>query len=123
MKKRVNELVAAMKAFGKKDYQKNELLDEMLALQQEMVNLTFNDEHASTAGLRILDVERHLEQLNRDCSNVADQELMKFEEGSKEFCNLIRAEISGNRGEEMAFQGLQSIRSKNIVLKNVELGE
>ena len=123
MKNRVNELVAAMKAFGKKEFRKNELLDEMLELQQEMVNLTFNDEHASTAGLRILDVERHLEQLNRDCGNIADEELLKFEEGSKEFCNLIRAEISGNRGEEMAFRGLQHIRTKNIVLKNVELGE
>lgn len=123
MKKRVDELVASMKAFGRKEYRKNELLSEMFALQQEIVNLTFNDEHAANAGLRIVDVEKHLEQLNSERGNIADDEFKKFEEESKVFCNLIRAEISGSKGEEMAFQGLQNIRSRNIVLKNVELGE
>lgn len=34
---RVNELKANMKSFGKEKYQKAELLDEMFALQQEIV--------------------------------------------------------------------------------------
>lgn len=120
---RVNEIVAAMKAFSKDKYQKNELLTEMFALQQEIVGLTFNGEHASTADLKIWDVERHLEQLNQDCGNVADDELQRFEDGSKTFCNLIKAEISGKRGEAKAFSALQHIRSKNIILKNVELSD
>lgn len=37
---RVNELKASMKSFGKEKYQKAELLDEMFALQQEIVSLT-----------------------------------------------------------------------------------
>lgn len=122
-KNRVNELVATMESFGKEKYQKSELLTEMLALQQEIVGLTFNGDHASTADLKIWDVERHLDQLNQDCGNVADEELKRFKDGSKTLCNLIKAEISGSRGEAKAFRTLQYIRSKNIVLKNVELGD
>ena len=120
---RVNEMMATMKSFSKDKYQKNELLTEMFALQQEIVGLTFNGEHASTADLKIWDVERHLEQLNQDCGNVADEELQRFKEGSKTLCNLIKAEISGNRGEAKAFRTLQYIHSKNIILKNVELSD
>lgn len=120
---RVNEMMATMKSFSKDKYQKDELLAEMFALQQEIVGLTFNGEHASTADLKIWDVERHLEQLNQDCGNVADEELQRFKEGSEMFCSLIKAEVSGNRGETKAFRTLQYIHSKNIILKNVELND
>ena len=120
---RIEELMSAMKSFGNEKYEKSELLTEMLTLQREIVELTFNDEHASTADLKIWDVERHLEQMNQDCGNVADEELEKFKNGSKTLCNLIKAEISGARGEAKAFRTLQKIRSKNIVLKNVELSD
>ena len=120
---RVTELVATMKSFGKEKYQKSELLTEMLALQQEIVGLTFNGDHASTADLKIWDVERHLEQLNQTCGNVADEELQKFKDESKVFCNLIKAEISGKRGEAKAFRTLHFVHSKNTVLKNVELSD
>ena len=118
---RIEEIMGAMKSFSKDQYQKSELLSEMFALQQEIVELTFNGEHASTADLKIWDVERHLEQMNRDCGNVADEELQTFKNGSKMLCNLIKAEISGARGEAKAFRTLQNIRNKNIVLRNVEL--
>lgn len=118
---RVNELKANMKSFGKDAYQKSELLDEMFALQQEIVSLTFNQDHATLAELRIWDVEKHLEQMNEELGNVADEELQRFIEGSKVLCNLIKAEISGNRGEAKAFRTLEYIKSRNYVLKNVEL--
>lgn len=120
---RVKELVATMESFGKEKYQKSELLTEMFALQKEIVGLTFNGDHASTADLMIWDVERHLDQLNQDCGNVADEELQRFKDGSKILCNLIKAEISGNRGEAKAFRTLQYIHSKNTILKNVELSD
>ncbi len=118
---RVDELIASMKSFGKEAYHKNELLDEMFSLQREIVALTFNDDHASTADLKIWDVERHLEQMNQDLGNVADEELERFEEGCKTLCNLIKAEISGNRGEYKAFRMLEYLKSNHIILKNVEL--
>lgn len=118
---RIQEILGNMASFEKESYEKREILTEMFALQQEMVGLTFNGDHATTADLKIWDVEKHLEQLNRDCGNVADKELKRFEEESKAFCNLIRAEVSGSRGEAKAFRTLQFIRSNNIILKNVEL--
>ena len=120
---RVSEMMATMKSFGKDTYQRNELLTEMFLLQKEIVGLTFNEEHASTADLKIYDVEKQLEQLNQDCGNVADEELKRFKEGSKTLCNLIKAEISGSRGEAKAFRMLQFIHLKNRVLKNVELSD
>lgn len=98
---RVNELKASMKSFGKEKYQKAELLDEMFALQQEIVSLTFNQDHAALAELKIWDVEKHLEQMNEELGNVADEELQRFIEGSKVLCNLIKAEISGKEFNRM----------------------
>lgn len=120
-KERVDELMNAMKSFGEQKYQKSEMLNEMLALQSEMVHLTFNDEHASTADLKLADVIKHLEQLNNDCGNVADGELTRFREGAEELVNLIKIEIAGAKGEAKAFNALKYIQSKNIILKNVEL--
>ena len=118
---RVNELVASMKSFPKERYMKGEQLSEMFALQKELVCLTFNDEHAATADLKVWDVKNHLEQLNRDCNGAADAELQTFQEDVKMFSNLIKAEVSGNRGESKAFRTLQYIQSKHITLKNIEL--
>lgn len=118
---RVQELMAGMNSFRKEAYHKSEILSEMLALQSEIVNLTFNGEHAVEAELKIYDVERHLQQLNDECGHVADEALQRFIEGSKVLCNLIKAEISGNKGEFKAFRTLEYLKSQNIVLKNVEL--
>lgn len=120
---RANELVASMNSFGKEAYYKRELLDEMMALQSEIVSLTFNGEHAATADLKIWDVEHYLEQLNEECGHVADEELKQFKSGCKVLCNLIKAEISGNRGEYKAFRTLDYIRTDHIILKNIELKE
>ncbi|MDO5331593.1 MAG: nuclease-related domain-containing protein, partial [Bacillota bacterium] len=120
---RIEELMTAMKSFGKESYHKSELLNEMFALQQEIVELTFSGEHAATAELKIWDVERHLEQLNADCGDAATEELARFKEGCKMLCNLIKAEISGNRGEYKAFKTLDYLKSQNRILKNVELSD
>lgn len=120
---RVNDLMEIMNSFKKDKYHKSELLTELFSLQQEIVNLTFNGDHASTANLKIWDVERHLEQLNVECGYVANEELQKFIEGSKILCNLIKAELSGNRGELKAFRTLEYLHSQNNILKNVELSD
>ena len=120
---RVQEIMKSMKSFGKEGYHKNELLNEMFALQQEIVELTFSGKHAATAELKIWDVERHLEQLNADCGHVADEELARFIEESKVLCNLIKAEISGNRGEYKAFKTLEYLKSENRTLRNIELSD
>ena len=120
---RVNELMNSMKAFGKEKYRKSEMLNEMFKLQAEMVQLTFNGEHAATADLKIYDVKKHLEQMNKDCGNVADEEFQKFQTGANELSNLIRVEISGAKGENKAFHTLEYVQSRNKVLKNIELSD
>ncbi len=120
---RVNEVLAAMKSFGKEKYQKGELLSEMFALQDDIVRLTFNEDHATAGNLKIWDVERHLVQLNQECGNVADEQIQMFCDGSKTLCNMIKAEISGNRGEAKAFRTLEYIRTPKVILKNVELND
>ena len=120
---RVNELVTSMKSFSKDKYRKPELLTEMFALQQDIVELTFSSGDSPSAGLKIWDAERYLEGRNQELGNVADEELRKFKDGSRRLCNMIKAEISGARGEAKAFRSLQYLQRKNIVLKNIELSD
>ena len=120
---RVNELVQEMTSFSKEKYHKSEMLEELFKLQAEMVRLTFNDQHASLGDLKIYDVERHLQALNEEMGHVADAELEKYMNECKLVCNMIRAEISGNKGEYKAFKNLEYLRRKHIILKNVELSE
>ena len=121
--KRIVELQSNLKAFEKNAYHKSEILPELLKLQKEMVDLTFNEEHAATGELRLYDVERHLQALNEERGHIADAELESFMNNCKVVCNMIRAQISGNKGEWKAFKNLEYLRRKNIVLKNVELSD
>jgi len=120
---RINELMAGMTAFNNTGISKEEYLPELKKLQSEIVNLTFNEEHASTGDLRIWDVEKHLRQMNDSYGNVADEELARFIEGSKELTNLIKAEISGTRGEFTVLSSLRNLHMSKIIIKNLELCE
>ena len=42
-------------------------------------------------------------------------------EGAKRICNLIRAEISGKRGEAIAFNSLRNLSCPHYILRNIEL--
>ncbi len=121
--KRVQELMAGMKACSKEAYYKSEVLDELLALQREMVSLTFNGDHAATADLKIYDVERHLKRLNRETGQRAGELLTQFMAESADFCNLIKSEISGRAGEARAFKALEEVQTRTVVLKNIELND
>lgn len=120
---RVQNIMERFNSFNKTKYHKSEVLAEMLSLQQELVELTFNGDHAENADLRIWDVEKHLQELNAELGNVADEELRRFMDDCKVLCNLIKAEISGNKGEQKAFRLLEYIRGQKTILKNVELSD
>lgn len=120
---RVKELTASMKSFGKEAYYKSELLDEMFALQQEMVTLTFNEEHSAISSMKIYDVEHYFEELNQKYGNSATKELNSFKKGAITLSRLITAEISGKRGESRAFSVLRDLKTVNRVLTNVELSD
>lgn len=118
---RATELYSLVTAFSEESYTKADFLPELLKLQQELVTLTFNGEHAENGNLQIWDVEKHLQKMNDTRGNPADAELKRFIQSSKEICNTIRAEISGHKGEEKVFRLLGNLACPNVVLHNVEL--
>lgn len=120
---RVEEIISNMTSFGKDRYHRSELLSEMFKLQDEVVKQTFNEEHAAIADLKIWDVENHLSDLNEQNNHIADAELEKFKGECRTLCNLIKAEISGQRGENRAFRSLEFLNAPSLIVKNVELSE
>ena len=123
MNQRVNEILSSITAFSSNTVSKEEYLPELKKLQTEIINLTFNEEHATTGELRIWDVEKHLVQMNEECGGIATEELNLFRSGCRHMSNLIKAEISGSCGESKAFAALDRVRAEHLVLKNVELSE
>lgn len=118
---RVNELVASMTSFGRTAYHKKEILPELLALQQDFVAATPWDGNSDTTGYKLYDVESRLLELNAQCEGVATESVVSFSEGAKKICNMIRAEISGNRGEAIAFASLSELEGPHYILRNIEL--
>lgn len=118
---RKSEIIKAMPSFSKERYPKSELLPELFKLQSELVDLTFNGDHAENAQLKIWDVYNHLAKLNEVNGHVADDMLEKFWCGCKTVNESIRGEISGNRGEYKAFRSLETVHTAKIVLQNIEL--
>lgn len=119
--KRVVEIMSQITAFSKGTYTKSEFLPELLKLQKELIDVTFNAEHAENGNLRLWDVERHFRKMNDERGHVADDELAKFIQRSKVVSNNIRAEFSGNAGEKKVFRELENLGCQNGVLHNVEL--
>ena len=118
---RKNEIINAMPSFSKTLCKKSELLPEMLLLQDELVNLTFNGEHAENAQLRIWDVQNHMATLNEDRGHVADELLQQFNTGCQRIIDCISGEIGGKKGEDKAMRSIDTIRTKHTVLRNIEL--
>lgn len=117
---RVNEITASFTSFNKDVYHKTEILPELFALQAELVEKTFA-ESSNVAELKIWDVERRLDEMNSECGGIVTEQLEVFKKDCKYICNLIKAEISGNRGEMKAFDSLSRIHGEHILLKNIEL--
>jgi len=118
---RTNEIKSQISAFSKETYTKSEYLPELLKLQKEIVDLTFNSEHAEKGNLRLWDVVKHMQELNAERNGAADTLLEKFIQNSKAVGNMIAAEISGNIGEQKVFRALENLECQNGVLRNVEL--
>lgn len=118
---RISEILKRFQSFAKESYHKTDILPELFALQSELVDIIFEGENVDKSNLKIWDVEKRLAEMNTECNGIATEELNSFEKDCKYICNLIKAEISGNRGEEKAFESLSRIRGEHIILKNIEL--
>lgn len=118
---RVFEIKSQITAFDKDNYDRLDLLDELLKLQDEMRILVFNDEHAKNANLRIWNVVKQLELLNKEKGHIADAELEAVTDKCKYIGSLISALISGAAGERKANFSLLNMKCSKRVLKNIEL--
>ena len=118
---RVNELVTSMTSFSRAAYHRTEVLPELLNLQQDFVTATPWENGVDTTGYKLYDVERRLTELNDQCAGVATEAVESFIKGAQRICNLIRSEISGNRGEAIAFNSLRSLSCPHYILRNIEL--
>lgn len=119
---RKNEIIKAMPSFAKDIYIKEELLPELLQLQSELVNLTFNGEHAEQASLKTWDVYNHLVALNEERDHpVSDEQMHRFWVGCKAITEAIKGEITGNKGECKALRSIETVRAKHTFLRNIEL--
>ena len=117
---RANMIAASFQSFSKETYYKREVLSELFALQKELVEKTFG-EASGISELKIWDVERRLDEMNTECGGIVTEQLETLKRDCKCISNLIKAEISGNRGEAKAFDSLSRIRGEHIILKNIEL--
>lgn len=120
MNKRIEEIENSMNSFTTDLYNKGEVLPELLKLQSELVDLTFNGDHAENASLKLWNVAAHLEKLNEECNHPADQEVKKFREDCSVVSNTIMAEFSGQKGENKAFKSLETLPCKKRILRNIE---
>ena len=119
--KRMNEIISQITAFTKDSYSRSEFLPELFKLQQEIVDLTFNSDHAENGKLKLWDVETHFRKMNEERGHIADEALARFIQSNKEISNSISAEVSGTKGEQLVFQELKSLQCENKVIHNVEL--
>ena len=120
---KLNEVLSRITSFGKSRYCKADYEGEMRKLQHELLCLIFEEEHVLSARLTIWDVYNQLERECKERGDVATEELAEFKVGCRMFSDLIRAEISGNKGESMVFSRLSGLKIKNKIFRNVELVE
>ena len=120
---RMTEILNNMHCCAKDLYRRDEMLPEMNGLEKEMINLTFNQDHADQGGLWIRDVEDHLTKLNEENGGIASEELQQFVTDCIDFTNFRKGIISGYKGEEVTFNKLNELKIENRVLHNVELSD
>ena len=117
---RIHEITSRMTSFPEPQIHRSALLAELLKLQAELCNETFNDIHAENSKLRLWDVQAHLEKLNEERGHVADVELRTFKKGCKIVSGAISSEIIGSAGEYKAARCLDIIRCNKRILRNIE---
>lgn len=121
IEERAVEILSKITAFDKDKYDRKSLLEELLKFQEELRNILFNNEHADNADLRIWNVIDHLEKLNKDKGNIAEDELKNIVKQCKCIGNMISVLIAGVAGENKAYFSLQNISHYRKILKNIEL--
>ena len=118
---RVVNIIKSFKSFQDKEYLKDELIEQYLELEKEIVNLTFNKEYAQNADLQLSDVQGHFFNLNEQYGGILTNELNDFIILNTNTINNIKKCKSRYRGKKKAFKVLDTLKTHNVNLKNIEL--
>ena len=120
---RKNQIIRNLTAFNRLGYYHEELLEQYDLLEREIMNVTFNINHAEMAKLRIQDVIKHMSDMNVNCNHVADDKFERFTTINTEFVNQIKKIKSGARGERLALKHLEMIKCEHNIISNLELAK
>lgn len=112
------QIIEKLTAFNQVRYEKKQALDEMMQLQRQMAEFTFGEEKPDA---KIWEISGFLKAQNEARHHIADGELIAFEKHAKEFANMVKAEISGMRGERYVQQRLNMLKYYHQTIGNVEL--
>ena len=118
---KVNKVVNNFKSFQKTKYCKADIEGELRKLQHELLRLVFDEEHILNANLIIWDAFNQLVNENEEKDGIATELLEVLRKECKMFNNLIRAEISGNKGESQVLHRLGGLKGKHAILRNIVL--
>ena len=118
---RVNEIMNKITAFDKEMYSRDEILNELIKLENEMTAITFGTEQAE--GKRFYDISDHYSDMNRSENKGADELVENFRRDCHEVTNAIKGEISGRKGEAQTFKRLSFLTSAHSLRKNIEIGD
>lgn len=118
---RTNKIYESITAFSKDKYTKEELKKECELLEREIVECTFNGEHADYSRLKLWNVEKHLEQLNEEKGNLYNEQLNEFKSLNNSVIEMIKKYKSGAYGEFLASKSLKTIACPKIQIDNLEL--
>lgn len=121
VEEKLNMVLAKLTAFSGAKYLKADIEAELRKLQHEILVIVFDENHALNARLTIWDAYNHLAQINAERGGIADELLAEFKEQCKIFSNLIRAEISGNKGENHTAHRLSFLHGINRIVRNIQL--
>lgn len=120
---KVKIIMEAFKSCNKDLYSREEDIEELYKLQDEMVEQAFGREEGSVERRTIKDVLEYYKELNLKCNNVATKELQKFENSTDVFLRILKTYQAGIKGEESTFLELQLLDSENTVIENIGIGK
>lgn len=118
---RINEIKRNMTAFTNTTFTRDELFAELIKLQNEMATIAYGPNAAE--GTRFYEISRHYSEVNASKNHIADELVAKVDKQCNEISNLIRADISGRKGENKAFGRLNYLLSQHGLRKNVEISK
>ncbi len=118
---RVDEIKNRMTAFEERKYTREEVLNEMFKLQEEMAIIAFGENQAE--GKRFYDIVRHYGEKNDLNNKIAGQVMDDFRKEGREASNFTKGIISGRKGENKVAYKLNFLLSSNEIKNNIEIAD